>query len=637
MMSRRQPASRGSVTPIYVKQEQMPGHCTVFEVCVACESVTGEKTIRGATIVNRLWRILPFNETAKATLLADGVYIKGKKVTFSSVNPYAKGDSGETKITKLTVEGLPWSYGQDAVAKNLRAAGYVLRGEMKWAVTRDDNKHLSDFEDGLRMVYIDVPETKKENVIMMGGFKTFIKYHEQYMFATCYNCFQIGHTKKHCPNPEVCAACKQPGHRKNDPLCPLFMGGQPPRSYADATNGGFRGSQVLLSDTEVHEADDYASFPPPPPPLLPPPPPPPPEFSLSNEGDLSFSSLPPPPPPPSSVGFQDVNSAGNGELPAASGGAAGSGIACAGSGDAARGDIAGASDIGSGGVPYEFSGGSVGGRGGSARGRCGVSRSSRAGTNRLKDGVTLDSCGDIPYAFGSMKDSGAMSFSFGGDSLVSGGEPSTLRGDAVPLGRGGVPSVGGGAPLPVRPGFPLPVGSVRSTPVVDGFNPWAGVDTSTIGGGESRPAGRGDSLPVGKGMLPPVIDSTVLPVVEGASHPVVKVPLPITVQDGAESVSAEHSSGCDQDPNLSIFGDNLDFITIGKKGKPLRRSQRKTANKKNDKPHNDINDDRAIPTQSISKKSGGIFPMFVSLKRNISQALSPEGKGSKEPTAKKGS
>ena len=75
---------------------------------------------------------------------------------------------------------------------------------------------------------------------------------------------------------------------------------------------------------------------------------------------------------------------------------------------------------------------------------------------------------------------------------------------AVPLVRGGVPSVGGGAPLPVRPGFPLPVGSVRSTPAVDGFNPWVGVDTSTIGEGESRPAGMGASLPVGEGTLPPV-------------------------------------------------------------------------------------------------------------------------------------
>ena len=211
-------AEKRGVVPLYIKAELMPERFNVVDLCEACEKVSGKGSIDGATLVNRLWRVLPFNEVSRAKLLTDGVKIIGKIIKFESRNPYLhpSGD-GETQTTKLIVKNLPFSYSQDAVERNLITAGFILRSKMQWMKGRSRTTgHLTDFRDGRRSVFIDLPTGQVNPLIQMGPFRARIEYSEMKM--SCFRCLQEGHTARNCVNEEVCRICKKPGHRKDQ--CP---------------------------------------------------------------------------------------------------------------------------------------------------------------------------------------------------------------------------------------------------------------------------------------------------------------------------------------------------------------------------------------------------------------------------------
>ena len=86
-MSQR--VEKKGIIPLYIKAEFLPDRYNVVELCEACERVSGHGSIDGATLVNRLWRVLPFNEVTRAKLLIDGVKIGGKCIQFEGKNTHA--------------------------------------------------------------------------------------------------------------------------------------------------------------------------------------------------------------------------------------------------------------------------------------------------------------------------------------------------------------------------------------------------------------------------------------------------------------------------------------------------------------------------------------------------------------------
>ena len=207
-----------SVLPLFIKAELVPEKFNVVEICVACERVTGKGSIDGATLVNRLWRVLPFNEVSRAKLLTEGIKLAGNQVIFEGKNPFLHpSGEGETQTTKLIVKNLPFSYSQEAVERNLVSAGFKIRSKMQWMKGRNRTTgHLTDFRDGRRAVFIDLPTGQVSQTIQMGPFRARIEYIG--MKTTCFRCLQEGHTARNCPNEEVCHTCKRPGHRKDQ--CP---------------------------------------------------------------------------------------------------------------------------------------------------------------------------------------------------------------------------------------------------------------------------------------------------------------------------------------------------------------------------------------------------------------------------------
>ena len=210
-----QDEGKRSIIPLFIKAEFVPDDCNVVDICEACERVTGHGSIDGATLVNRLWRILPFNEVSRAKLLVEGVKLFGKHLTFEGKNPFLHASgNGECQTTRLIIKNLPFSYCQSAVARNLIKAGFKLRGNLQWMKGRKRKTgRLSDFRDGRRSVYIDVPSGNVNRTMQMGSFKATLTFPE--MALTCYRCLQEGHTAKECKNQEVCHLCKMPGHRRD--------------------------------------------------------------------------------------------------------------------------------------------------------------------------------------------------------------------------------------------------------------------------------------------------------------------------------------------------------------------------------------------------------------------------------------
>ena len=113
MPQNRREEKRG-VIPLYIKAELVPDKCNVVELCEACERVTGHGSIDGATLLNRLWRVLPFNEVSRAKLLVDGVRFQGKLLKFEGKNPFLHpSGQGECQSTRLIIKNLPFSYSQE--------------------------------------------------------------------------------------------------------------------------------------------------------------------------------------------------------------------------------------------------------------------------------------------------------------------------------------------------------------------------------------------------------------------------------------------------------------------------------------------------------------------------------------------
>ena len=208
-----------NILPVFVLEKWVQ-EATVFDMCLASEKVSGPATIDGATCIAGLWRVYPKTELARIKLLTSGVCFKGKNVRFESFNPFIrKGDGTEGQGTRLTISNLPFSYSNDAVTRNLIAAGFKLRSNIQFEKARGPDGKLTDWKTGRRFVWIDLPKGEVKRSLNMGSFTAYIFFREMRDKMQCRRCLQSDHKAVDCPNDEVCLTCKKAGHRRGDPIC----------------------------------------------------------------------------------------------------------------------------------------------------------------------------------------------------------------------------------------------------------------------------------------------------------------------------------------------------------------------------------------------------------------------------------
>ena len=209
------------VLPVFVLDKWLPDNSSVVDLCKAAEQVTGPGTIDGATLINGLWRVQAFKEVTRLKLLTNGVTMGSKLIRFEGISPLVRGGGKECNGTRLTISNLPFSYGNDAVARNLAAAGLKVRSKIHFEKARGEDRMLTDWRNGRRFCYIDLPVHQVARQCKMGDFTALLYYREMKQTMQCRNCLKTGHRAFECPNDITCLACKKPGHRRGDDICEM--------------------------------------------------------------------------------------------------------------------------------------------------------------------------------------------------------------------------------------------------------------------------------------------------------------------------------------------------------------------------------------------------------------------------------
>ena len=206
---------------VFAYANDCPKKSTTFSICKAAEKTPGV-TCFGAQERAGLWRIQTLTAIGRIKLLASHMEIDRKLITIHDRNPFLRGDvEDDEPSTRLTITGLPFSYGNDAIERNLTAMGIKCRQKIKMECDKDGNGHLSDYRTGRRVVSINLPEKPLSKTVRMGNFQCELFHWEMKAANTqCRRCLQNGHKAYECPNEEACLLCHLPGHRKGDTACP---------------------------------------------------------------------------------------------------------------------------------------------------------------------------------------------------------------------------------------------------------------------------------------------------------------------------------------------------------------------------------------------------------------------------------
>eukprot|EP00745_Piridium_sociabile_P029550 TRINITY_DN4859_c0_g1_i2.p1 TRINITY_DN4859_c0_g1~~TRINITY_DN4859_c0_g1_i2.p1 ORF type:complete len:370 (-),score=53.75 TRINITY_DN4859_c0_g1_i2:82-1191(-) len=217
-----------SVQSVFLKNRDIPNsvqnRVTGLELCLAAERTAGNGTVVGAQNIRGLWRVYPATKQARNDLLVRGMTVRNTVLQLSNNNPFMlKDDSGvEKPATKVWVADIPMSVANSEIEHSLTQIGCEFRSEIKQERYRDADSKLTRFETGRRFVFITLPTTPLEKTLKVGPFTATIFHKEQpkvVKSVTCSKCLQPNHHVSVCMNEVVCRVCKQPGHKRGDPLC----------------------------------------------------------------------------------------------------------------------------------------------------------------------------------------------------------------------------------------------------------------------------------------------------------------------------------------------------------------------------------------------------------------------------------
>ena len=205
---------------VFAYSKHCPTESTTYTICKAIEKIPGVSCY-GAQERAGLWRIQTWTAPGRIKLLAGCFVMEGKRITVYDKNPLLRGDvEDDDPSTMLTIDGLPFSYGNEAIDRHLESMGVKLRTKIKNEYGRDLRGHVCDYRTGRRTVWINLPEKPLPKNVKIGNFKaTLFHWEQKEVEIQCRKCLQYGHKANLCKNEEVCLQCGQPGHRKGSDKC----------------------------------------------------------------------------------------------------------------------------------------------------------------------------------------------------------------------------------------------------------------------------------------------------------------------------------------------------------------------------------------------------------------------------------
>ena len=212
-----------SVQPVFILTKNLPDDIEVdiLKICSAAERVSGPTSIDGAYCDGGLWRIYAKTYVARALLLGNAIEIDGFRVSCDSVNPFIlNGETTERPATRLTLSSLPKSISDDLIIRTLEKNNISVRSKITWEMARWPGRKLSGWKTYRRFLWIELPASPPKRFMHFGPSKAELFYRElREQSIKCYNCQEFGHRASECDKDPVCHVCKQPGHKKGDPIC----------------------------------------------------------------------------------------------------------------------------------------------------------------------------------------------------------------------------------------------------------------------------------------------------------------------------------------------------------------------------------------------------------------------------------
>ena len=249
-MSSREEQRGLHVEPVFFVSSQLPANdqknYTTSEICAAAEKVCGYESMYGAQRIGGLWRLYPTQRDHRDTILVQGIFLRGVRVTARDKNPYLAttrdGEVKEKPTTKVIVGNVPLSFDDDEIIKALQSIGCEIRSQLFEERDRDDRGKLTRWKTGRRFVYITVPDKPLSRQLSIGPFKASIYHREQKQTTadvTCSKCFRKGQSFSGCPHPIKCRHCFKDGHKPGDKECSLIPE-MPAENVADYKKGDGR-------------------------------------------------------------------------------------------------------------------------------------------------------------------------------------------------------------------------------------------------------------------------------------------------------------------------------------------------------------------------------------------------------------
>jgi hypothetical protein len=113
------------------------------------------KCVTGLQRVNGLWRIYTDNQTARTTLLTNGIHIRGKTVTLRSLNPN-RLDTQTPNTIRIRIKDVPLSADDYQIERAVSQRGCDSVGEVNREKLRIEGR-LTNFDTGDRIAVVKTP------------------------------------------------------------------------------------------------------------------------------------------------------------------------------------------------------------------------------------------------------------------------------------------------------------------------------------------------------------------------------------------------------------------------------------------------------------------------------------------------
>ena len=204
--------------------DQNDKYLIVCEICYAVRDVVErESYIDWAQKIGGLWRVYVKDPIARAQVLVTGISLRDIQINMYDKNPYLHPGKEDVETTRLYIQNIPLSYGNDVITNYLKNMGLEMLGSLKYVRARTPEGKLTNVKTGDRFVEIVVPDEPLPKKKAMGPFTASLYYKEQKQTTNeteCGNCRQTGHIRRNCSNEAVCYDCLRSGHKNGSPLCP---------------------------------------------------------------------------------------------------------------------------------------------------------------------------------------------------------------------------------------------------------------------------------------------------------------------------------------------------------------------------------------------------------------------------------